>query len=78
MKKEIHAFDAWFQKASSYAQKKVSSFPDFKCWLFGHYHDNRVIAQMFILLYEQIVELPYPRWKTSYNRVRLSYPDVWE
>ena len=30
---------------------------DFDCWLFGHYHDNRVIARKYILLYEQIAEL---------------------
>ncbi len=30
---------------------------DFDCWLFGHYHDNRVVAGKYILLYEQIVEL---------------------
>ncbi|HWQ51102.1 MAG TPA: metallophosphoesterase family protein [Terriglobales bacterium] len=30
---------------------------DFDRWLFGHYHDNRVIAGKYILLYEQIVEL---------------------
>ena len=30
---------------------------DFDYWLFGHYHDNQVIARKYILLYEQIVEL---------------------
>ena len=30
---------------------------DFDRWLFGHYHDNRVIDGKYILLYEQVVEL---------------------
>ncbi len=27
----------------------------FRYWFFGHYHDNRVIQQRYILLYEQII-----------------------
>lgn len=35
----------------------IKSRLDFKYWLFGHYHDNRIIGQKYILLYEQIIEL---------------------
>jgi len=29
----------------------------FHSWFFGHYHDNRVLADRFVLLYEQIIRL---------------------
>lgn len=29
----------------------------FRYWFFGHYHDNKVIGQKYVLLYEQILEL---------------------
>ena len=31
---------------------------EFDYWFFGHYHDNRVVMQKYVMLYEQIVELP--------------------
>ncbi len=30
----------------------------FSHWFFGHYHDNKAIGQKFILLYEDLIELP--------------------
>lgn len=30
---------------------------EFDYWFFGHYHDNRVLMQKYIMLYEQIIEL---------------------
>lgn len=30
----------------------------FEHWFFGHYHENRIIMRKYILLFEQIVELP--------------------
>ncbi len=30
----------------------------FRWWFFGHYHDNAVFEEQFVLLYEQIVPLP--------------------
>lgn len=29
----------------------------FRYWLFGHYHDNRVLDDRYILLWEQIVQV---------------------
>jgi DNA repair exonuclease SbcCD nuclease subunit len=29
----------------------------FDYWLFGHYHDNRVIDERFVLQWEQMVQL---------------------
>lgn len=31
----------------------------FKCWFFGHYHDNRPIVGKYALLYEQIIEVEW-------------------
>lgn len=31
---------------------------EFENWLFGHYHQNQRVDERFVLLYEQIVELP--------------------
>lgn len=31
---------------------------NFKYWFFGHYHDNRVISNKFICLYEQLIKIP--------------------
>lgn len=30
---------------------------DFRCWLFGHYHDNKRVTEKHILLWEQIVQV---------------------
>ena len=29
----------------------------FHYWLFGHYHDNKIINDRFILLWEQMVQV---------------------
>jgi len=29
----------------------------FKAWFFGHYHENQMIGQKFIMLYENIIDL---------------------
>ena len=29
----------------------------FHYWLFGHYHDNRIIDEKYVLLYEQMVQI---------------------
>ena len=29
----------------------------FHYWLFGHYHDNRIIDEKYVLLYEQMVRI---------------------
>ena len=34
-------------------RKQVS----FKAWFFGHYHENQMIGQKFIMLYENIIDL---------------------
>ena len=31
---------------------------EFDYWFFGHYHENRHIGRKYVLLYEQIIELP--------------------
>jgi len=36
----------------------ISGRCDFQYWFFGHYHDNRILMRKYILLYEQIVEIP--------------------
>ena len=35
----------------------ISQNCDFRYWFFCHYHDNRVIDQRYVLLYEQIVRI---------------------
>ena len=37
--------------------EQVKDSCQFQYWFFGHYHDNKVIGQKFVLLYEQILEL---------------------
>ena len=37
--------------------EKVKSKTDFHYWLFGHYHDNKIIDDRFVLLWEQIVKV---------------------
>ena len=29
----------------------------FHYWLFGHYHDNQIIDEKYVLLYEQMVRI---------------------
>ena len=36
---------------------EVAQKCQFKHWFHGHYHDNRVLQDKFVLLYEQIIEL---------------------
>lgn len=35
----------------------VKASCEFKYWFFGHYHDNQMIGQQFVLLYDKIVPL---------------------
>ena len=37
--------------------EEVKNRADFHYWLFGHYHDNRIISDRFVLLWEQIVQV---------------------
>ena len=37
--------------------EEISRRCKFKYWFFGHLHDNRVIREKFVLLYEQIIRL---------------------
>ena len=37
--------------------EEVKNRCEFDYWFFGHYHDNRILARKFVLLYEQIVEI---------------------
>ena len=37
--------------------QKIRDKTDFRYWLFGHYHDNRMIDARHILLWEQIVQI---------------------
>ena len=37
--------------------EEISQRCKFKYWFFGHYHDNGVIREKFVLLYEQILRL---------------------
>ncbi|MFG6350196.1 MAG: metallophosphatase family protein [Oscillospiraceae bacterium] len=36
---------------------EVAQRCQFRYWFFGHYHDNGVVREKYVLLYEQIVEL---------------------
>lgn len=38
--------------------EEIMETTDFKNWIFGHYHEDRRVDARFVLLYEQIVELP--------------------
>ena len=38
--------------------EEISRKADFRWWFFGHYHDNHIFRQKYVLLYEQIVALP--------------------
>lgn len=37
--------------------ESIKSEVDYKCWLFGHYHDNRAVTSKDIVLYEQIIRI---------------------
>lgn len=35
----------------------VKRLCDFRCWIFGHYHDNQKIDEKCILLWDQIIRV---------------------
>lgn len=37
--------------------EEVKARADFHYWLFGHYHDNKIVDDRFVLLWEQIVKV---------------------
>ena len=37
--------------------EEVRSRSQFHYWLFGHYHDNRIIDEKYVMLYEQMVRI---------------------
>ena len=37
---------------------EISGRLDFRWWFFGHYHDDRVVMNRYMLLYRQIIRLP--------------------
>ena len=37
--------------------EEIRSRNQFHYWLFGHYHDNRIIDEKYLLLYAQIVQV---------------------
>ena len=37
--------------------EKIRYRSRFHYWLFGHYHDNRIIDEKYVLLYEQMVRI---------------------
>ena len=37
--------------------EELHSTIDYRCWLFGHYHDNRQVNDKEIMLYEQIIRI---------------------
>lgn len=37
--------------------EEIRSRNQFHYWLFGHYHDNRIIDEKYVLLYAQIVQV---------------------
>ena len=37
--------------------EEIRSRSQFHYWLFGHYHDNRIIDEKYVLLYEQMVRI---------------------
>ena len=37
--------------------EEVRTRSQFHYWLFGHYHDNRIIDEKYVLLYEQMVRI---------------------
>lgn len=37
--------------------EEVRRHMQFRYWLFGHYHDNRIVDEKYVLLYEQMVQV---------------------
>ena len=37
--------------------EKIRRKAKFHYWLFGHYHDNKIINERYVLLWEQIVQI---------------------
>ena len=37
--------------------EEIRNRSQFHYWLFGHYHDNRIIDEKYVLLYEQMVQI---------------------
>ena len=37
--------------------EEICNRSQFHYWLFGHYHDNRIIDEKYVLLYEQMVQI---------------------
>lgn len=37
--------------------EKIRRKAKFHYWLFGHYHDNKIIDERYVLLWEQIVQI---------------------
>lgn len=62
-----HCCPTWVQSKISldmYVPDKLTDFfdelwnkCDFQLWLFGHYHDNLVLGEKLVLLYEKIIRL---------------------
>lgn len=52
---DLHGNSLRFQP--QYFPEQVRSRNQFHYWLFGHYHDNRVIDEKYVMLYEQMVRV---------------------
>ena len=37
--------------------EEICNRSQFHYWLFGHYHDNQIIDEKYVLLYEQMVRI---------------------
>ena len=37
--------------------QEVKEKAEYSYWLFGHYHDNRIIDEKYVLLYEQMARI---------------------
>lgn len=37
--------------------EEVRQYTQFHYWLFGHYHDNRIVDEKYVLLYEQMAQV---------------------
>ncbi len=49
--------------------EKIRRLCDFKLWFFGHYHDDKMIGQKYIMLYGMIVSLDdYLKQENSFNQ----------
>lgn len=50
----------WDEESPKDHQQKRNALArrcQFRYWFFGHYHDDRVIREKYVLLYRQIIEL---------------------